>query len=154
MKVISHPIRAQTLFYLIRCQHLRIDEVVKTHILKEFPILGQQVLVVIDTGKCPLGTERVSNQTCRHVLRLVRRNRDKEVTVFDAYIPQVMDRGRITYLRQHIVVGTKIPQTILTFVQETDLHIFTTQQFRQVCTYFTCTCNNDSHIPSLSNLSI
>ena len=151
--MVPHPVRPETLLNLIRRQHLRIDQVVQTHLLKELLVLRQQVLVVIDTRQRPFGTQTVRNQTGRHVLRLVRGHRNKQIASVHAHLTQIMNRRRITYLRQHIVVGTQIAQPVLILIQQADLHVFATQQFSQVRAYFTGTCNNDSHKPSLSNFN-
>ena len=47
--MVSHPVGAQALFDLIGRQHLRVDEVVQTHILEELAVLGKQVFVVVNT---------------------------------------------------------------------------------------------------------
>ena len=55
MQVVPHPVCPQAFLNLVRRQHLRIDEVVQTHVLKELSVLGQQVFVVVDAGKRTLG---------------------------------------------------------------------------------------------------
>ena len=75
--MVSHPVGTQTLFDLVGGQHLRIDEVVQTHVLEELTVLRQQVLVVVDSRQGAFGAQGVGNQTGRHVLRLVRCNRDE-----------------------------------------------------------------------------
>ena len=55
MEVISHPVGPQALFNFVGCEHFRIDEMVETHVLKEFPVLGQQVFVVVNACQRALG---------------------------------------------------------------------------------------------------
>ena len=147
------PVGLEALFYLVGGQHLRVDEVVETHVLEEAFVLRQQVFVVIDSRERSLGAQGVGDEARRHVLRLVRSDGDEQVAVLDANLPQVVYRGWITYFGEHVIVGAQVAQPLLEFVQETDFHVLTAQQFSQVCTYFSSTRNNDSHKPSLSNFN-
>ena len=106
--MVTHPVRAETGLDLIRGQHLRIDEVVQTHVLEEFLVLRKQVLVVVDTGQGTFGTQTVGYQTGCHVLRLMRSDGDEQVAVLDAYLTLVMDRSGVTHFREHVVVGAQV----------------------------------------------
>ena len=78
----------------------------------------------------------------------------EEVAVLHTYLTQVADRGRVAHFGEHVVVGAEVSQALLALVQQTDFHVFAAQQLCQVRAYFTGTCNNDSHSPSLSSFNI
>ena len=152
--MITQPVRLQRLHYLVRRQHLRINKVVQTHRLEEFLVLRQQVLVVIYPRQRLLCAQLISHQARRHVLRLVRCNSYKQVATVHAYILQVTDGCRTPHFRQQVIVRVQVTQTVLTLVHQTDFHVLAREKLRQMRAYFSGTCNNNSHIPSLSKRSM
>ena len=126
-EVVAHPVLLERLAYLLRSQHLGVDQVVQTHLLEEPFVLGHQVLVVVDSRQSFLCAELVGNQTRGHVLRLRRSNGHKQIGVAHTYVLQVAYRCRHTDLRQHVVIGIQTFDSFGTFVHQTDVHVLARQ---------------------------
>ena len=152
--MVVHPVDFERVNDLVCCQYFRINEVVQTHLLEELLVLGQEVFVVIDTCQCFLRAELVRHETGGHVLGLIGRNGDEQVTIPDADVFEVMDRSRAADFGQHVVFGIEVAEFLDVLIHQTDFHVFAGQQLSQVPSYFSSSCNNNAHIPSLSNRSM
>ena len=124
---------------------------VESHLLEYTFVFGYQIFVVVNTSQCLLRTQLISEETCRDIIRLGWRDGYEQIHILHTDTLEIVDRCWSTDLGQQVVVRIQIAQSVLAVVNKSDIHILAREEFRQVAAYCSSACNNDSHMPSLSN---
>ena len=142
---LPHPRHFQTVDDVAGSQHLGIDDAADAHFVEEFLVLRIHILRTVDLGNGLLRTQRLRQSTCRHIIALIGRDGDEEVSILHPCLFQTTDAGGRGVHGEQIIINGQLAQFLLVLIHEHYLLLVAGEQLGKIRPDGECACYNYPH---------
>ena len=123
LPVLARPGAAHGRHDLLRRQHLGVNHGADAQALEQLLVLGQQVLVIVDTRQRAVRPQVMGQQASRHVGCLLRRDTHEQIRFPNTRLFQVLRRSRIPHDRKDLHIRKREIQALLIRIHQDDILI-------------------------------